>query len=278
MNNLYNEFKNTLENIKNKKPIVHSITNYVTANDCANICIALEASPVMAQYIDEVEDIVCLANSLVLNIGTADLDMVKSMIVAGKKANERNIPVILDPVGAGASKFRYESIKKILDNVNISVIKGNLAEIKTILGASIKNNKCIDSLESFNCFDDSEKEIIKDLAKKLGCVIAITGKDDYITDGNREFIIQRGTKLLATITGSGCMTATIIGSFSGVCDDSFKSCVFGVLTMNIAGEIAERNLNTNEGSGMFKVKLIDAVNNINKIDNSFFEEGVKFND
>lgn len=271
MNNIiYNIFKEDLLLIKQKNPMVHHITNFVTMQDCANICVAFGASPVMAFYSGEVSEISAVSNSLVLNTGTPDIERIKSIILAGKEANKKDIPVVLDPVGAGVSQFRRESIKNIIENIKPSIIKGNSAEIKMLSGYMPKMNKGVDSVENF---DRNDKDIAKTLAKNIGAVIAVTGIEDYITDGERELTISRGSNFLKTISGSGCMTSTLTGSFAAIEEDMFLACVFGILTMDLAGEIAEKRLLENEGAGMFKVRLFDAIYNMYRYD---FKEGIEF--
>lgn len=248
------KLQKTFELLKNNSPLVHHITNYVTAHICADVTLAIGGSPIMADAIEEIDEIVSISNSLVINIGTLNKRTVDSMIQAGIKANELNIPVILDPVGAGATKFRYETTKKLLDLIQFSVIKGNLAEIKTIAGLSAKS-KGVDSID-----DDSSKDIIaKELSNKLGCVIAITGQEDIISDGNTTILLQNGVSNLGTITGTGCMSASLIGSFLGTNSCPLSSTTLAILSMCIGGEIASKKLNSHHGTNSFKTFLIDAI-------------------
>ena len=245
--------------VKEKGPLVHHITNYVTVNDCANIVLALGGSPVMADAKEEVSDMVSIASALVINIGTLNHTTVESMIIAGKKANELDIPVILDPVGVGATPYRKEIALKLINEVKFSIIKGNLAEIKILNGMKAVS-KGVDSEETSS---DDAKDVAKDLAKKLDAVIAVTGKSDYISDGKSIFKIENGIEMLKTITGSGCMTASLIGTFAGVTKDYLIAASAGVMTMGIAGEIAYEKLNKcDSGSGSFRMKLIDSIFNL----------------
>lgn len=252
-----------LYKLKEKSPLVHHITNYVTVNDCANITLAIGASPVMADDINEVEDMVKLASSLVLNIGTLNSKTVKSMLAAGKKANELNIPVILDPVGAGATPYRTETAKLIIDKIKLSVIRGNLSEIKTFYGIKSKT-KGVDAAD-----DGDEltrvKNIAKDLAVRLNAVIAITGATDIITDGNTLYSVENGNKTMSKITGTGCMCTSLIGSYLGTGGDYLTAALAGIVTIGIAGEIAyEKMKSENSGTGSMKAYIIDAVYNMNE--------------
>lgn len=253
------KIENLLYSIKKEGPLVHHITNYVTVNDCANIVLALGGSPVMADAKEEVADMVSIASSLVINIGTLNHTTVESMIIAGKKANELGIPVILDPVGAGATPYRKETALKLINVVNFSVIKGNLAEIKVLSGMKAASK----GVDSYEISTDNAKEVAKNLAKKLKTVIAVTGKTDYISDGLSTIEIQNGHEILKNITGTGCMTASLIGTFAGVAKDYLMAATAGVMTMGIAGEIAHEKISkSNLGSGSFRVNLIDSVFNL----------------
>lgn len=256
-----------LYKLKEKNPLVHHITNYVTVNDCANITLAVGASPVMADEIEEVVDMVSLASSLVINIGTLNSKTVESMIKACKKANELNIPVILDPVGAGATPYRTKIANKIIDEIKLSVIKGNISEIKTLYGLK-SNTKGVDASETI--FEDNNKllenkNLAKEAAKKFNTVVAITGDIDIITDGKILYTVENGHKMMSKVTGTGCMCSSLIGSYLGAEEDELLAALAGIVTMGIAGEIAYENLNKEyEGSGMLKVNIIDAVYNLSE--------------
>lgn len=241
-----------LPEIKARKPLIHHITNFVTVNDCANITLAIGASPIMAVDGAEVAEIVSMASALVLNSGTLTSDSIKSMLIAGKKANELKIPVILDPVGVGATTLRNEAIRKLLTNVKIAVLKGNMSEIKFISGLDV-SIRGVDSTAS----EEGSAEAAKKLAAQLGCVVAITGKRDIISDGDITFFIDNGHEMLAHITGTGCMISSLIASYSGVTDDYLTATLGGIISMGIAGEIASRALTNDQGIGSFKVNLFD---------------------
>jgi hydroxyethylthiazole kinase len=254
-----------LKSVRERNPLVHHITNYVTVNDCANITLALGGSPVMADDINEVCDMVSLASAFVINIGTLNSRTVEAMIEGGKRANKLNIPVILDPVGAGATSYRTEVAKKIIDEVKLAVVRGNLSEIKTLYGIKVQT-KGVDSGEIIDDNADEftiAKEIAKDFAKKLGTVVAITGAVDIITDGSKVYTAHNGHKIMAKITGTGCMCTSLIGSYLGSVDDKLVAALAGITSMSIAGEVAYDNLDkTKEGTGTLKTKIIDAIYNL----------------
>ncbi len=244
--------------VKAERPLVHFITNYVTVNDCANICLAIGGSPIMADAIEEACDITSIASSLVINIGTLNKRTVDSMIAAGIKANGCGIPVVLDPVGAGASAFRNEAVKLLLKQVKFSVIRGNLSEIRYLLEGS-GNTKGVDA--SVDDMSQSSTLIAKRSAKRFDCVVAITGKTDTISDGQRVLCIDNGHEELANITGTGCMCTALIGAFCGAASDMLSSAVAGIACMGIAGEIAY-GLSSNQGLGSFRTSIMDVISRL----------------
>jgi len=247
----------TLTALREKKPLIHHITNYVTVNDCANITLAIGASPVMADDINEVEEMTSIAGALVINIGTLNTRTVDSMIKAGKKANELNIPVILDPVGVGATKYRLEVAKKLLENVKFTVVRGNMSEIKILSG--IKSGiKGVDSTESLDC----KEKIAKNLALKLKSVVAITGAIDCISDGKRIVSIENGHSMLSNVTGTGCMSTSLIASYTSIFKDGFIGAIGGLVSMGIAGEKSFESLVDGDGIGTFRIRIFDNIYNL----------------
>jgi hydroxyethylthiazole kinase len=255
-----------LNRLKNKKPLIHNITNYVTVNDCANILLAIGASPIMADDLKESADITSIASALVINIGTLNERTIESMIASGKKANELNIPVVLDPVGAGASSFRNETTKRILEEIKISVLRGNMSEIKFIAGLE-SETKGVDASESDLKSDSDEGiRVAKSLAKRFNCTVAITGVCDIVSDGEKSVTIENGTKMLSNVTGTGCMTTALVGGYLGACEtkeDLFIAAISGIVSMGICGEIAEERAG-NIGLGSFHMAIIDAVSNLDE--------------
>jgi hydroxyethylthiazole kinase len=254
---ILNSVSEALKEVKNKKPLVHNITNYVTVNDCANILLALGASPVMADDEDEVEEMVSIASALVINIGTLNKRTVNSMIKAGKRANELNIPVILDPVGVGATTLRTETTKKLLEEIKFSIIRGNMSEIKIITGINVEI-KGVDSVAD----DEGAVEVAKKLSKITGAVVAITGVRDVIAKGDEFCQLDNGHEMLSRVTGTGCMTTALIGGYAGAIKDNFIAAIAGIMTMGLAGEKANALLKDDEGIGSFRVKLFDGIYNM----------------
>ena len=249
---------NILDDIKKHSPLVHHITNYVTVNDCANIALAIGASPVMAQDINEVADMVSIAKALVINIGTLSASSVEAMIVAGQKAKKIGVPIIFDPVGVGAPPYRNSVADRILAEVRPDVIRGNISEIKCLSGFASKT-KGVDSLED----DNGIEEIGLNLAKKIQGVIAITGKRDLIISEKEAVYLDNGDFMLTKVTGTGCMTSTLIGCAVGS-GNVFWGAVAGVCFMGIAGEIAKEKLQVGEGLGSYRVRLLDAISNLDR--------------
>lgn len=261
-NELVLEIGKLLDEVRNKKPLVHNITNYVTVNDCANILLALGASPIMADDIKEAADITKISSALVINIGTLNERTIESMIASGKKANKLNIPVVFDPVGAGASEFRNATTKRIIDEVKISVLRGNMSEIKFIAGLQA-TTKGVDASEAdTKGGSDEGVNVAKNLANRLNCTIAITGVIDIISDGERVAILENGTKMLSNVTGTGCMTSALVGAYCGAGSDYFIAAVSGIISMGISGEIALEKAG-NIGTGSFHIAIIDAISNLN---------------
>lgn len=252
-----------LENVRNQPPLVHSITNYVTVNDCANIVLACGGAPIMADDINEVEEIIAICNALVINIGTLNERTVASMIKAGKEANRLGRPVILDPVGAGASTLRTETVFKLLKEVQFSVIRGNVSEIKTIASGSGRT-KGVDADISDAITEDNLDGMVafvKALSKKNGAVIAITGAIDIVADSQKALVIRNGHPMMSRITGTGCMLTTVIGSYCGANpDDLLLATAAAVSCMGLCGELAFAKVAVEQaGTASFRTYLIDAM-------------------
>lgn len=251
---LIDEVVLALKNTKEKTPLVYHLTNTVTINDCANITLAIGGSPLMSFCIEEIEEIIEFSSSVVLNIGTMDKSMETMAVEVGKIANKLKKPIILDPVGVGATKARKNLVNALLKEIKFTVIKGNMAEIKSILNID-SLSRGVDSLEK----DDSGEKLVKLAAKKFNSVIAITGEIDYI--GNQEIVfkVMNGHKKMELVTGTGCMISSLIGAFLGGKNNSLVSAVGGVLSMGIAGELAEKNF---IGTGSLKVNIMDNISNL----------------
>ncbi|MBD6955203.1 MAG: hydroxyethylthiazole kinase [Thermoplasmata archaeon] len=244
-------FFEDLERIRIKKPLIHHITNYVVMNDSANITIAVGASPIMAHALEELEEIISVASALYINIGTLDTRWIDSMVSAVKYAERYNVPILLDPVGAGASRLRTEVTERLLYSSKIKILKGNGGEISSLAGRK-GTTKGVESAVS------PEAEIATTVAEKYGVNVVMTGKVDYVSDGRRNAAVENGTPMLGKITGSGCMLGSVISSFMAIKEDPFEASIEGLLTYEIAAEIAEKKA---EGPGTFKSKLMDEIYN-----------------
>jgi len=260
-------FRNILENVRESVPIVHTITNYVTVNDCANIILASGGSPTMADSIYEVEDIASISNALVINIGTLNEELVESMIRAGRKANELGHPVILDPVGVGASSFRTKFIFDFLKKVKFSVIRGNISEIKTIYNGS-GTTQGVDADDNDEVTDDNIDEniaCIKDLSRRTGAVIAATGEVDIVANSNKAYIIRNGHPLMTKVTGTGCMLTTVVGSFCGGNNKNIlEATVAAVSAMGLCGELGHEKLEKiGGGTSTYRMFIIDFMSKMN---------------
>ncbi len=240
--------------IRTKKPLIHNITNFVVMNSTANTILSVGASPVMSHSIDEVEEMVQFAGALLLNIGTLTREWVEAMIAAGSTANAKGIPVILDPVGAGATRLRTEASRSILERVDCAVVRGNGAEVLSLAGES-SNIRGVDSLQDA----EEAEEAAKKLARELSTVLAITGKTDVVTDGNRLFKIRNGHKMMTCVTGTGCASTAVIGCFLAVEPDALYASVEGLAYFGMAGE---RAAEISEGPGTFQVSLYDVLYSI----------------
>lgn len=269
-------FKEIINNVKTKSPLVHNITNYVTVNDCANILLACGASPIMADDIMEVEEITAICNSLVINIGTLNNRTVDSMIKAGRKANELNHPVVLDPVGAGASALRTDTTFRLLKEVKFSVIRGNISEIKTI-HAGVGNTKGVDANVADCITDENLDEAVlfaKNLSKKLNTIIAITGAIDIVSDSENAIVIKNGHPMMSKITGTGCMLTSLIGAYCAANPDkTLEATAAAVSALGLCGELAYKKVKeTDGGTSSLRISIIDYMS---KLDESTLKEGAK---
>ncbi|MEH7247965.1 hydroxyethylthiazole kinase [Neobacillus niacini] len=240
-----------LQRVREENPLVHNITNVVVTNFTANGLLSLGASPVMAYAPEEVADMVQISRALVLNIGTLNKDVVSSMILAGKTANELGIPVIFDPVGAGATAFRTDMAQLIIDKVKISVLRGNAAEVANVLGEK-REIKGVDAGEH----PGNHLELAMNAAKRLHTIVVITGKDDVLTNGETTYIVSNGHPLLTKVTGAGCLLTSVIGAFAGV-EKNFLSAALSALTFyGIAAEKAIEKVG-NVGPGSFQIEFLN---------------------
>src|SRR6186997_344159 len=238
--------------LRERRPLVHQITNYVVMNETANATLAVGALPVMAHAREEVEEMVALAGALVLNIGTLSPHWVEAMLLAGKAANEHGIPVVLDPVGAGATRYRTETARRLLDEVKIAVLRANPGEVATLVGVEAE----VRGVESIGAGSESAA-LARTAARNLGLVAAVTGPVDHVSDGERVLAVANGHELLAAVTGTGCMSSAITGCFLAVGRDRpLEAAASALAAFGIAGEDAARDA---QGPGSFHVGLYDAL-------------------
>ena len=242
----------TLRQLRERKPLVHQITNYVVMNETANATLALGALPVMAHAREEVEEMVRLAGALVLNIGTLSPHWVEAMIAAAKAANAETIPVVLDPVGAGATRYRTDTAKRILAEVEVAVLRGNQGEIATLVGVDAE----VRGVESIAAADDAA-ELSRLAGRNLGLVASVTGAVDHVSDGERVLTVANGHELLATVTGTGCMSSAITGCFlAAKRDETLEAAAEALAAFGVAAEDAARDA---KGPGTFHANLYDAL-------------------
>ncbi|KAG0257873.1 hypothetical protein DFQ27_004907 [Actinomortierella ambigua] len=258
------EFPSLLKTLREKSPLTHHISNYVVMNDTANATLALGGSPIMAPSAAEAEDLSKVVSSVVLNIGTLTDSFVDCMLVAGKHANAQHKPVILDPVGAGATSLREATTRRILNHVHVDIIKGNAGEIATIAKLVGCETEAIAmrGVDSVGGGFADPANVVKAVAKRERCVVAMTGKVDYVSDGERTVAIDNGHEYQGRITGSGCMIASSIASFAAISpNDHFAAAVAGILALNLAGEHAAARSDV-RGPGTFRAAFIDEMANL----------------
>lgn len=247
-----------IENIRKISPLVHSITNYVTVNDVANVLLACGASPIMADDEGEVEDITSICSSLYINIGTLNTRTIASMIKAGKKSNALGHITVLDPVGAGASALRTQTAQKLISEIKFDVIRANASEISALCGEDI-SSRGVDASEADTI--DGEKAMYA--ADKLDSVIAVTGKTDIVASKDHYFEIYNGRKEMKSITGTGCQLSALTAAFVAANrEDPLSACAAAVTAMGVAGEIGFNNLLEGEGNSSYRNRIIDAIYNM----------------
>jgi len=240
--------------IRQDKPLIHNITNFVVMNYTANVLLAAGASPVMAHAVEEVEEMVSYAGSLVLNIGTLSETWINSMISAARKATKLGTPIILDPVGSGATKLRTATAKTLLDEAVVSVVRGNSSEILS-LGNPDSMTRGVDAIHSVD--DAAETGAL--LAKELGTTLAITGPVDLITDGIQAVRVENGDAMMPHVTGTGCSATAVIAAFAAVEKNMVSAAAGGLAFIGLA---AQKAAETSHGPGSFMIALLDALYNL----------------
>ena len=252
--------KTCFENVRKTCPLIHNITNYVTVNDCANMVLACGASPIMADDAAEVEDITTICGGLNINSRT-----ITSMLLAGKKANLLGHPVVLDPVGAGASQLRTDTAYRLLREVQFAVIRGNISEIKT-LASGAGTTKGVDADVADKVTEenlDSAVAFAKAFAARTGSVIAITGAIDIVADADKAYCIRNGHAMMSSITGTGCQLSALTAAFvTANPDNTLEAAAAAVCAMGLAGEIAHQRLTPLDGNSSYRNYIIDAIYNM----------------
>ncbi len=243
-----------IEQIREKSPLVHNITNFVVMNNTANALLSIGASPVMAHAIEEVADMATIASAVVINIGTLSEHWIEAMKIAIQTAGLRKIPIIIDPVGVGATKYRTNTVKELLAITTPSVIRGNASEIMALVDANIQT-KGVDSNHS----SDSALIAAQNLSKQYKCVVVVSGKTDIITDGDKTIFIENGDLMMPKVTGLGCTATALTGAFCAVNHNYLEACANAMAVMGICGELAVKN---SKGPASLQMNFIDKLYNL----------------
>lgn len=268
--------KTMLENVRAKSPLVHNITNYVTVNDVANVLLAAGGSPIMSDDADDVEDITNICGGLNINIGTLNKNTIPSMFLAGKKANALGHIVLLDPVGAGASRLRTDTANRLMREVRFDAVRGNISEIKTLCTGSGSTKgvdaDAVDAVTEANL--DNGVQLVKAFAKQTGCIIAVTGAIDLVSDGERCWCIRNGRAEMSRITGTGCQLSALMTAFLVANPDrKLDAAAAAVCMMGLAGEIGWANMQPGDGNSTYRNRIIDAIFNMT---GDTLEKGAKY--
>ena len=268
--------KTMLENVRAKSPLVHNITNYVTVNDVANVLLAAGGSPIMSDDAADVEDITSICGGLNINIGTLNKNTIPSMFLAGKKANALGHIVLLDPVGAGASRLRTDTANRLMREVRFDAVRGNISEIKTLCTGSGSTKgvdaDAVDAVTEANL--DDGVQLVKTFAAQAGCIIAVTGAIDLVSDGERCWCIRNGRAEMSRITGTGCQLSALMTAFLVANPDrKLDAAAAAVCMMGLAGEIGWANMQPGDGNSTYRNRIIDAIFNMT---GDTLEEGAKY--
>ena len=254
--------KECLENVRQVKPLVHNITNYVTVNDVANVLLACGGSPIMSDEPEDVEDITTICNALNINIGTLNQQSIEAMFRAGRKANELGHPVLLDPVGAGASKLRTDTANRLLEQIRFSVIRGNISEIKTIANGN-GTTKGVDADVADQVTEETLPTAVsfaKKLAERIHAVVAITGAIDIVADAEKAYVIRNGRPEMGCITGTGCQLSGLAAAYLAANPQHPTEAVATAVTlMGVAGEIGWERMQEGDGNSSYRNRIIDAI-------------------
>lgn len=254
--------KECIDNLRKKAPLIHNITNYVTVNDVANIILACGASPIMADEIEEVEEITSICNGLNTNIGTLNARTIPAMMAAGKKAQELNHVILLDPVGAGASTLRTNTALKLMEQIKFTVIRGNMSEIKA-LHQQVGDSRGVDVCEADKVTEDNLQEtarFLQQFSRLHGCIVAVTGAIDLVTDGEQVYALRNGRPEMGQITGTGCQLSGLMTAYLAANPEKpLEAAVTAVAAMGVAGEAAFVHMKEYEGNSTYRNRIIDAI-------------------
>ncbi len=269
-------FGNCIKNVRTAAPLVHNITNYVTVNDVANILLACGASPIMSDEPEDVEDITSICGGLNINIGTLNQRSIEGMFRAGRKARSMGHVLLLDPVGAGASALRTNTAVKLMKEVGFDVIRGNISEIKTLASGSGTTKgvdaDAADAVTEENL--DSAVAFVKGFARQAGCIAAVTGAVDLVSDGKSCYVIRNGREEMGKITGTGCQLSGMMTAFLAANpENKLEASAAAVSAMGLAGELAWERMQEGEGNASYRNRIIDAVCHMNE---KILEEGARY--
>lgn len=268
--------KECMDNVRKNVPLVHNITNYVTVNDVANILLACGGSPIMSDEPEDVEDITSVCGGLNINIGTLHQSSIEGMLLAGKKANELGHPVLLDPVGAGASRLRTDTALRIMKEIKLTVIRGNISEIKTLAYGS-GTTKGVDADVADAVTEETLNDAIafvKNFARKISCIIAVTGAIDLVSDGEICYVIRNGRPEMGKITGTGCQLSGMMTAYVTANQEKpLEAAASAVCIMGLAGEIGWSRMQEGDGNATYRNRIIDAVYQMTGED---LEKGAKY--
>lgn len=249
-----------IDKIQSEPPLIHNITNFVVMNSTANILLAIGASPIMAHSLEEVREIANVAGAVVLNIGTLDSSWLSSMLEAGKTANKKNIPVVLDPVGSGATTFRTKAVKQILSEIKVDILRGNLSEIMSLVSSKFKTK----GVDSTILLTNEKEDAIKNLAIETNCIIVASGKTDFVTDGKTSYKIDNGHPVMTKITGTGCGLSAVTGAFCAVRKNELLNA--SVAASAFYAACGQKAAEVSVKPGSFFTEFLDILYSFNKAD------------
>ncbi|MBE5803003.1 MAG: hydroxyethylthiazole kinase [Clostridiales bacterium] len=258
-----------IQQTRHKRPLVHCITNYVSANDCANLLLGCGASAIMADDPEEVAEVTAMCNGLVLNMGIPNPRKLEALLIAGKEANRLGHPVVLDPVGVGSSAMRQEAARKLLEQVCFAAIRGNATEIATLVRGTAAH-RGVDADEQ----NDATEANARQLARKTGAMVIVTGDTDLVTDGTTLYRVHNGHPMMRTVTGAGCQLSALVGAYiTANAAQPMQAALAAVCAMGVCGEIAHRRLTPMDGNASYRNYILNAICNLTPL---ALEEGANY--